>query len=122
MIYIQVEEKVFKGKTYKALVKRMWETSFDESINKQNFMFNVKKRIKELYDKRITTEDYQGFIEDLDKLSLIKVIRCQDCQNYVCTPRHCMAGIDVVNPLVAECLHMMTKEIEIINDNDQGVK
>jgi hypothetical protein len=113
MIYIQIEEKIFSGKTFKSLVRQMWDTSFDNSINKQNFMFNVKTRIKELYDKRITTEDYQGFIEDLDKLGLVKIIRCADCENYTDNPRHCMAGIDIVIPTIMECPHMMTKQIQI---------
>ena len=119
MIYIQVGEKIFKGKTYKALVKRMWETSFDEAINKQNFMFNVEERIKELYNEKVSAEDYQGFIEGLDNLSLIKIIRCKDCENY-CIPRHCIAGINIVNPNIVECLHMITKEIKIIKSNVQN--
>jgi len=121
MIYVQVEHQLFKAKTYKALVKRLWDTSFDEAINKENFMFDVKRRIDELYNKHISTENYEKFILDLDQLGLIKLFRCSDCENYdeQNSHPHCMAGITIFNKNLIECPTMINKDIKILENNEE---
>jgi len=121
MLYVQVEHQLFKGKNFKQLVRKLWDTSFDESINKENFMFDVKQRINELYNKHISIENYEKFITDLDELGLIKLFRCSDCENYDdSTARpHCMAGIEVFNKDMTECPHMMNKDIKILEGNEK---
>ena len=94
MIYLQVEEQIYKAKTYKQLVKKLYECSFDQAINKANFMFDVQERIKQLYDRHISVENYEQFILDLDELGLVKIFRCKECKNYALrgeTP-YCIKG------------------------------
>jgi len=111
MIYLQIENQLFFGETFKILVCKMWETSFDEAINKQDFMFNVQDRIKELYNKAVETNNYQQFIEDLDHLSLVKLFRCKDCDYHIESSKRCLRGVDIFQPEMFECKYMENKEI-----------
>lgn len=117
MIYLKVQEQVFKGKTFKQLVFKMWSTSFDEdSLDKMGYMKNVRNRIMKMYKACIESENYEGFIRDLEALELVQVLRCGECDHYVSHPkRRCLAGIDMVNPKMIECPKMTNKFIEKVN-------
>ena len=112
MIYVQVEERMYKAKTFKSLVRKMWAASFDDSITKKLWMFDVKERVKALYDKHITSNNFEQFIRDMDRIGLVKLMRCSDCDNYCETPRKCMKGIEVFNKNMIQCPHMTNKEIK----------
>ena len=114
MIYVQVEHQLYKGRTFKSLVKSMYETSFDAAITKKHWMFDVKKRIKDLYDQYVDAEDYEGFIRSLDSIGLIRLFKCEDCDHYNANPRRCFVGVDMVNPQMCECSQMDNKEIRRI--------
>lgn len=112
MIYVQVEEQVFKAKTPKILVQKLYKSSFDRSINKQKFMFNVQKRIENLYNKHISRKNYTEFLEDLDKLGLIHIFRCMDCDHYVEHSQVCLKQVvDILNPKTINCEESVFKEL-----------
>lgn len=116
MLYVQVEEKIHRAKTFKGLVKKLWLTSFDDAINKAKYMFNVKVRIKELYDKYIRTENYYRFIMDLDKLKLIKIYRCKDCDYYISKNRCMIKPNEIIIPSTCDYPCMTCKIIEVMKE------
>ena len=83
MIYAICDRKLLKAETFKEMVMHIRNISFDSSRNKKEFMFNVAKRVENLYDKYIESYHYKEFIFALDKLTIIHIIRCSDC-DYFC--------------------------------------
>lgn len=79
MIRVEVEGHIHRGRTFKEVVRKMWIASFDDSINKKNFMFNVKQRIRDIYNICMTSNDFEGFVRQLDTLCLVKLYTCSDC-------------------------------------------
>ena len=114
MIYIQVEERIYKARTFKSLVKKMYDLSFDDAITKKLWMFNVKDRVKELHDQHITANNFEQFIIDLDNVGLIKLMRCGDCEHYIEHPKTCRKGIEVFNRNMVQCPLMTNKEIKTL--------
>ena len=114
MIFIQCEDHYYNAKTWKALVRTMWRMSFDESVSKEKFMFNVKERIKELYQQHVqklsdsvTEKNYEKFCRSMEQLGLVKLYRCPECVHYIAT-KHCMVGLET-NTFKCDCEKMKIK-------------
>ena len=113
MIYVQEEHHLFRAKTYKGLVGKLLATSFDETAkDKKGFMFNVKARVKELHDKHVRAGNYKQFILDLDRLGLIRLFRCIDCDHN--TGTKCRKSIKM-RPDRIQCPLMDNKLIRAMN-------
>jgi hypothetical protein len=91
-----------------------------DSANKDEWVKNVKRRIKTLYRKKVGTRDYESFVNNLDQMGLVRILRCRDCKNYdpartqddpKATP--CKENRVILDPNVSFCDLIDTPEIRI---------
>lgn len=90
----------------------MYDTSFDDAINKKVWMFDVKERVQALYNQHVPSNNFEKFVKGLDSVGLIKLMKCGDCDNYNERPKMCLKGIEVFTKNMVECPHMTNKEIK----------
>ena len=82
MIYVKVDRKLIVAESYKEMVLKLKNISFDGARYKKEYMFNVAKRVRMLYDLYIEIYKYQGFVKALSKLGIISLIKCSDCDHF----------------------------------------
>ena len=121
MIYVKVDRKIITADSYKTMVLKLKNTSFDNARFKKDYMFNVAKRVDKLYNQFIEHYKYQGFVKALAKLGIISLIKCSDCDHfcmniktddYYCSKRDWVLG--GVDPDYAECIFLTNKLIRKI--------
>jgi hypothetical protein len=117
MIYISAERQKFKCENWKQVVRRLYVTSFDEAQSKGEYMFNVKERVEEVYNKHIATENYKQFCLDLAELNLIKIYRCCECKWHQDVPMKCQLGIKADRNKI-ECPMMEIREVDEYKEKD----
>lgn len=95
------------------MVKKMLDTSFDDAVNKANFMFNVKERVQEVrkkflpkLSKAVAEQNYQDFIEALEELGIVKIFHCPECVHYI--NNKCEKGL-ATSPFLKDCVSMEIK-------------
>jgi len=116
MIYVRADRKILAAKTWKEMVRILYVISFDTARNKKEYMFNVARRIKKLYEEYIENYRYEGFVRALSKLGIITVLKCADCDNF-CMSAHtcgyyCSIGVRKnFSPSNVECPFMNNKLI-----------
>ena len=126
MIYIQIERKLIFGDTWKSIVNQLKNISFDEITNKKEYMFNVSKRVDTLFNKYIEHYNYQGFVKALDKLMILKIFKCSDCDFFCLHPRNDIYYCSkknifqhTFNPNLVDCNFMTNKQIQKIRRNQK---
>ena len=117
MIYVAAERQKFKCDTWNQVVQRLYVMSFDEAQNKGEYMFNVKERIFEIYDKYIIAENFKQFCLDLAELNLIKIFRCCECKHHIDVPISCRLGIRAERNRM-ECPMLEIREVDEAKEKD----
>jgi hypothetical protein len=82
MIFAINESKILKCLDWKDLVRKLYERTFDEVDNKNEYMLLVQQRIKSLYAEYIPTKKYKQFCLALNKIGILTLMKCRMCDNY----------------------------------------
>lgn len=75
-----LDGKIFEGNNIKDIVRNMKRLDFSCPSSIKNYMILVKDRVKLSTGKDITTKNVTGFVTDLQKLGLIRIIE-EECEN-----------------------------------------
>ena len=116
MIYVLVERKLLQSTSWKGMVRLLKNISFDKARNKKEYMFNVAERVYKLYEHFIDNYNFEGFVRALDKLNIIHIQRCSDCEHFCINIRvkqyYCFKGIKKnFDPKTVICPFMNNKLI-----------
>jgi hypothetical protein len=116
MIYIRADRKILAAETWKGMVRILHVLSFDTAQNKKEYMFNVARRVQQLYEQYIENYRYEGFVRALSKLGIITVLKCADCDNFCMSANtnsyYCSRGIKkYFRPSNVECSFITNKLI-----------
>jgi ribosomal protein L32 len=120
MIYAIIDRKLLKAANFKEMVRLLNDISFDEVCNKKDYMFNVAERVRKLYKIYIENYKYEGFVRALDKLTIINLLKCSDCDAFfldnTSDEYYCAKGIiKDFNKNRADCMFMINKLIKKAN-------